>query len=119
MIWPKARKIMLWMGEMLIREMGFPAIAKIVGAHTDLSVDPFSAITETEVVHLADKCVKGDRIVPIEQRFQDPLARWGHDPIAMKHITRRREAAFKLKEKVEAILETSLEKSSRITCCYR
>jgi hypothetical protein len=90
--------------------MGFPKIGRVIGAHTDLSLDESDPVTESEVVHLADKCVKGDRIISMEQRFQEPLERWGHDAIAIGHIIRRREAAFLLKEKVEVILETSIEK---------
>jgi hypothetical protein len=46
----------------------------------------------------------------MEQRFQEPLRRWGHDPSAVEHITRRRKAAFMLKAKIEAVLQTSIEK---------
>jgi len=95
--------------------MGFPKVGEVVGAHTDLYGDQTTRVTESEVVHLADKYVKGDDIISLEQRFQEPLERWRHDSIAMGHIMRRREAAFRLKEKLEAILKTDIEKVFGLT----
>lgn len=105
----KGQKDHAIVGEALVSQMGFPRIGQVIGAHTDLSLDETSPVTESEVVHLADKCVKGDRIISMEQRFKGHLDRWGHDPIAMGHIIRRQEAAFALREKIEAILGTSIE----------
>lgn len=111
----KGQKDHAAVGERLISQMGFPKIGEVVGAHTDLYGDQATRVTESEVVHLADKYVKGDDIISLEQRFQEPLERWRHDPIAKGHIMRRREAAFRLKEKLEAILGTSIEKVFGLT----
>jgi CTP:molybdopterin cytidylyltransferase MocA len=105
----KGQKDHAIVGERAISRMGFPTIARIVGAHTDLSFDEYAPITEAEVVHLADKYIEGDRIISVERRFQKPLDRWRHDPVALGHIEKRRKIAFILKEKIEARLETSVE----------
>jgi CTP:molybdopterin cytidylyltransferase MocA len=106
----KGQKEHALVGEKIVSRMGFPNIGRIVGAHTDLSFNEFSAITEAEVVHIADKLVEGDHIISMAQRFQKPLARWGHDAVAVGHIKRRQEIALMLQEKIEGILETSIEK---------
>jgi molybdenum cofactor cytidylyltransferase len=95
--------------ERMLNRMGFGGVAPIVGAHTDLILAAIPVIAETEIVHLADKLVKEDRIVTIEEKFQWALGRWRHDPIALACINRRRTVAFRLQEQVEAKLGLELK----------
>jgi uncharacterized protein len=67
-------------GEM-VREMGYPLLAEIVESHiaihpTDLEF-PFS---ESLLVNYADKRVKHDQVVTLEDRFGDLADRYGHTP---------------------------------------
>jgi uncharacterized protein len=64
-------------GELLVSS-GYPAVANIVRQHICLdsvSPDP-DTITEAEVVNYADKRVKHEEVVGIEERFQDVYDRY-------------------------------------------
>ena len=57
----------------LLASLGYPAVASIVRQHIRLdpgSSDP-DAVTEADVVNYADKRVKHEEVVDIEERFRD------------------------------------------------
>ena len=91
-------------GQQMLFKMDYPRIGEIVGGHTDLQVDDTSRITEVEVVHLADKLVERDKIIGIKKRFEPPLRKWAHDPLAMGHVKRRLAVAVILQNKIEGAL---------------
>ncbi|MBW1744544.1 MAG: HDIG domain-containing protein [Deltaproteobacteria bacterium] len=65
-------------GGELLTSLGYPGVAEIVRQHICLdpgSFDP-DAVTEAEVVNYADKRVKHEEVVDIEDRFQDVLERY-------------------------------------------
>ena len=65
-------------GGELIASLGYPAVANIIRQHICLdpgSSDP-EAITEAEVVNYADKRVKHEEVVDIDERFQDVWERY-------------------------------------------
>ncbi len=65
-------------GELLL-SLGYPAVAYIVFQHICLdpgSSDP-NTVTEAEVVNYADKRVKHEEVVDIEERFRDVNDRYG------------------------------------------
>ncbi len=65
-------------GGELLASLGCPAIANIVRQHICLdpgSSDP-NAVTEAEVVNYADKRVKHQEVVDIDERFRDVLDRY-------------------------------------------
>jgi HD superfamily phosphodiesterase len=65
-------------GGELLASLGYVAVANIVRQHICLdsgSSDP-DACTEAEVVNYADKRVKHEEVVDIEDRFQDVLERY-------------------------------------------
>ncbi|MBW1740921.1 MAG: HDIG domain-containing protein [Deltaproteobacteria bacterium] len=65
-------------GGELLTSLGYPAVANIVRQH--IRVDPGTsdpdAVTEAEVVNYADKRVKHEEVVDIEERFRDVLNRY-------------------------------------------
>ena len=65
-------------GGELIDSLGYPAVANIVRQH--ICLDPGSseryAVTEVEVINYADKRVKHEEVVDIEERFRDVLERY-------------------------------------------
>jgi uncharacterized protein len=64
-------------GELLV-SLGYPAVADIVRQHICLdpeSSDP-EAVTEAEVINYADKRVKHEEVVDIDERFRDVLDRY-------------------------------------------
>jgi putative nucleotidyltransferase with HDIG domain len=65
-------------GSELLASLGYPLVANIVRQHICLDPKSFSpdAVTEAEVVNYADKRVKHEEVVDIEDRFQDVLERY-------------------------------------------
>ena len=59
-----------------ICEKGFPAIAKIVESHGLKDAFPNPVTTEEKIVHYADKRVTFDKIVSLDERFDDLRERY-------------------------------------------
>jgi len=76
-------------GGALLRGYGFTDTALIVSAHRDVSLPEGEPLGELEVVYLADKHVRGAKLVPLEARFQEKLDEYAGDPAAVAAITRR------------------------------
>jgi putative nucleotidyltransferase with HDIG domain len=66
-------------GADILRSMDFPRVATVVGAHTELDFSG-GCLDESAIVYLADKLVRGDSVVTLEQRFQPAFARFSNDP---------------------------------------
>ncbi len=90
-------------GARWLRELGFDRAAAIIAAHKDLDWSPGMAIGEREIVHLADKMVRGKRIVAIEERFGEKLTLYRNDPIVIQAIRGRYNVALQLATVVEAV----------------
>ncbi|MCL1980024.1 MAG: nucleotidyltransferase family protein [Proteobacteria bacterium] len=91
-------------GERWLRELGFERAGAIVGAHRDLDWAPGMEPGEREIVHLADKLVRGRRLVTIGARFAEKLALFRQDPEAMRAIEYRWQQAGHLASAVEAAM---------------
>lgn len=53
--------------------MGYEEVAYIISTHMDIAVDEQERITENEILYLADKLVREDKIVPLEIRLQQHM----------------------------------------------
>ena len=76
-------------------------------------------IGERELVHLADKLVRGSRLVRLEDRFEEKLALYGNDPEAVRAIHDRYQLALRLAAAVEAAMGqplAMLTEMSRASC---
>jgi hypothetical protein len=94
----------------LLRDMGFERIGDIVGLHTDLDGLPVSEPPlETRVVFLADKFVKGDRVVTLEERYRISQEQYARDADIEAHIKRRKERALQVKKDIERLAGCPLE----------
>lgn len=82
-------------GAIWLKDMGYDEIAKIVGEHMELKTIS-DTLTEKEVVYLADKMVRGDKIVSIDERFSDKEKLYNHDENIIKTVNKRKEQALKL-----------------------
>jgi HD superfamily phosphohydrolase YqeK len=74
-------------GAGILHLMDFPQVAAIVSVHTDL--DFSGDIDERAIVYLADKLVRGEEIVTVDQRFQTALERFRDDPAALSAAQKR------------------------------
>ncbi len=90
-----------------LKEMGFGRIGDIVAEHTDL---PPGASLESKVLYLADKLVKDDGLVTLEERFRDAMRRYGGTAELEADMNLRRECAFRVKKELEGLIGQSLER---------
>jgi len=77
-------------GAEILRSMDFPQVATVVGAHTDLEFSG-GQLDESAIVYLADKLVRGESVVTLDQRFQPAITRFSNNPLAL-HAAQRRMA---------------------------
>jgi putative nucleotidyltransferase with HDIG domain len=96
-------------GEKMLRAMGYPKVAEVVGVHMDLTVTEDEPLRPHEVVYLADKLVQGSRSVSLETRFREKSTRFAEDPKASAAVARRHATALKIKRRFERRLGCSLD----------
>lgn len=96
-------------GARWLRDLGFDRAAAIVAAHKDLPWTIDMPISEREIVHLADKLVRGSRIVDISTRFEEKLTLYQDDPAAVRAIRSRLDQALRVGAAVEAEAGQPLE----------
>jgi molybdenum cofactor cytidylyltransferase len=95
--------------EQILSKLGYSAVADIVGSHMDITIEDRKAINEKEVVFLADKLVRGSRIVDLESRFKTKMKQYASDPDVLSIIRGRLESALKIKHRLEHLTGKSLE----------
>jgi CTP:molybdopterin cytidylyltransferase MocA len=88
-------------GARILDGLGFRRVAALVGTHMDLDV---GGLDEAAILYLADKVVRGESLVRIEERFLGAEAQFLGDAAAMRAIARRRVAARAIAAAVEARL---------------
>lgn len=96
-------------GGTLLASLGFDAAAGIVAAHRDCNLPADAALTEREIVYLADKFVFGRWLVPVASRFQQKMDLFAGDPVAAAAISRRRQNALAVLARVEAAMGAKAE----------
>lgn len=89
-------------GEKILQDIGYAKVGSIIGSHTDIEVDDKETITESEILYLADKLVREDQVISIEERFEQSLDKYEHNPDVLKKIKNRRDAAYSIIKKIEA-----------------
>ncbi len=95
-------------GELLTR-LGLPGLTEIVASHRDVPPPASGVLTEKEMVCLADKLVRCDRRVAVEERFGEKLALYAHDPEACRRIRGRMRNALGVRDMVEAACGRGVE----------
>jgi putative nucleotidyltransferase with HDIG domain len=69
-------------GAEILRSMDFSRVATVVGAHTELDFSD-GRLDERAIVYLADKLVRGENVVTVDQRFGPALARFSNNSHAL------------------------------------
>ena len=87
------------LGAAWLRELGYAAAAGIVERHHDLCGEE---IDEAAVVYIADKCVREDRRVTLEERFAASEGRCLNEEARIAHAARR-ESALRLRDEINGI----------------
>jgi CTP:molybdopterin cytidylyltransferase MocA len=96
-------------GAEMLKSLGLGSLAESVGLHRDAHVPGSGEITETELVCLADKLVRGTRRMSIEERFTEKLQLYSDDRVACAAIRERLANALALKQLVENSTGRSVE----------
>lgn len=91
-------------GARLLAALKFPRVAAVVAAHTDLPPRSRDATDDAALLYLADKLVRGDRAVPLRERFDAARARCAGSEEAQAALERRRGDALAVAASVEAAL---------------
>ncbi len=79
-----------------LRRHGFAEIADIVAAHRDVNIRNPKALTASHLVMLADKYIRGEKLVPIEERYDERLRQWAGQPDVVRDIQGRKDRAIAL-----------------------
>jgi putative nucleotidyltransferase with HDIG domain len=93
-------------GSQLLRGMGYERVGEVVAQHIWLGeeADPLT-ISEEEIVNYADKRVMHDRIVSLEERFNDLKDRYGRDQRAIDYLDRMEREICGIERKIFFILQ--------------
>jgi uncharacterized protein len=102
----KTKEDHAWTGSRLLKEMGYEEVGEVVAQHIWLShdIDPL-LVSEEEVVNYADKRVMHDRIVSLEERFNDLRDRYGRDQKGMDYLGRMEMVIKEIENKIFLILQ--------------
>lgn len=90
-------------GAEVLNRLDLPRLGAVVAVHKDL-VPTAGPVTEAEVVCLADKLVRGDRRVDLDERFRARLEEFKEDAAACAAVRRRWERARALADKIKHAL---------------
>jgi putative nucleotidyltransferase with HDIG domain len=92
-------------GSLALQGLGYPRVGEIVAGHVHVSKegDP-SIVSEEEIVNYADKRIRHDRIVSLEERFSDLLDRYGRDARALQQLENLKRVTFEIEAKIFSIL---------------
>lgn len=85
-------------GERWLICQGYPALGSLVGAHMELPPIEEALPDEKTLLFIADKLVKGDRVVTLEERFAPVLQRFSREPAILARVLQKKRTA-------EAILQ--------------
>ena len=86
----------------LLDSLGLPRLAEIVRSHLDVDLPDEAALTERELVCLADKYCLGIRLTPLESRYEEKKRQFRDNAEALTAIEAREQRAQKLAARLAA-----------------
>ena len=92
------------LGGVWLRELGYPEIADLIRQHTEPDGTELNAAA---LVYIADKGVRGDRRIAIDERFEASLAKC-RTPEALAAHTRRWNTAKEIQNKINRLCGAEL-----------
>jgi len=94
-------------GCQLLKGMGYERVGEVVAQHIRLEQEEsLSAVSEEEIVNYADKRVMHDRIVPLEERFNDLIKRYAKQPSGRETLDQLKMEIRRMENKIFMILQT-------------
>lgn len=101
-------------GGALLRELGFPSTAAIVEQHIRIQNLNFGGrLEEREIVWYADKRVRHDTIVTIEERMHDIILRYGTTEEIRNQILQNKSQAILLEQKIADFIKIDIHQAIR------
>ncbi len=94
-------------GARFLETIGYSRVASAVASHTDIEPERQACPDEADIVHLADKFVKGDKVVSLEERFEGALKKFAARPEVLEAVQRRLRNARTINARFENILGVS------------
>ncbi|MHC1727009.1 MAG: DVU_1551 family NTP transferase [Syntrophobacteraceae bacterium] len=91
-----------------LRKLGFSRVAEVVASHMDIRVEQRPP-DEADLIYLADKYVRDNRIVSLTERFTRSLERYAGRPDIVKEVRKRFENAEEIRKRIEKYLGRSIE----------
>ena len=88
----------------MLGDVGFARIGDIVAMHTDLADGETTASLEAKIVYLADKFVRDEELVSIEERYHSAGEKYGMIPEIADKIRQYKKHALSVKEEVKTLL---------------
>jgi len=92
-------------GGALLRGLGFGKVADVVAVHSDLAGGDLALSLESKMVYLADKFVRGEKLVSLEERYHHP----DFPPGAQAAVAERLKVAQVVKKEIETLIGRPLE----------
>lgn len=96
-------------GEKILKDLGYEQVGNIISTHMDIQVDEDKGITENEILYLADKLVKEDKVELLEVKITEYLKKYSDNCHALEKITKRFAEAQKIITKIENVLGEKLK----------
>lgn len=88
-------------GGSLLEALGYPQVAEVVRGHVRLTDgDHRGPLREVHIINYADKRVRHDAVVSLEDRFVDLMERYGQTPERRLRLEAMRETALELERKI-------------------
>lgn len=88
-------------GAIILDQLGFPTVAKVVASHMDLIQSDQAVIDEGVIVYIADKLIKEESLIPIAQHFSETKLRYIASESALKAIEQRLKKTLIIQDKLE------------------
>jgi molybdenum cofactor cytidylyltransferase len=104
------------LGARMLNLLGYDDLAAIVAVHHDIEFEPGQMPNEAALLYLADKLVKGDRIVPMDERFQGAMEKFSRDEEILALVRQRLLNALAIGRAVDRSLGVSLEQALADDC---
>ncbi len=94
----------------LLRTLGYPEIADIVSQHVTLrGFDHRKPVNEAEIIYYADKRVKHNQFVSVEERIVDLLERYGTTEEQRRRIMKMKDTVIDIEGKLEHCLDQPVD----------
>ncbi len=97
-------------GGKLLEDLGYPQIAEVVRGHVRLPAGySLQPLREVHIINYADKRVRHDTVVSLEERFIDLMDRYGKTPEQRLRLGQLREKTLELEQHIFRRIDSTPE----------